>query len=108
MFMKVIYSSIIPQKGYKAITILNMVFVRKGYTMRLADLNHEAIHWEQEKELAILPFYLLYIAEFVIRLIKSRNWHTAYRNISFEQEAYNNEYNENYIKTRKHYAWLKY
>lgn len=55
MFMKVIYSSIIPQKGYKAITILNMVFVRKGYTMRLADLNHEAIHWEQEKELPLSP-----------------------------------------------------
>jgi len=32
----------------------------------------------------------------------------AYRNISFEREAYDNDDNLNYIKERKHYSWLKY
>lgn len=41
--MKVITNTIIPPKGYKAITILNMVFVRKGCTMSKKDLNHECI-----------------------------------------------------------------
>lgn len=32
----------------------------------------------------------------------------AYHDISFEEEAYGNEKDLNYLKTRKHYAWLKY
>lgn len=47
--MKVIVNKIIPPRGYKAITILNMVFVRKGCTMSEKNLNHECIHWEQER-----------------------------------------------------------
>lgn len=45
--MKIIYNNIIPPRRYKAITILNMVFVRKGLVMRDKDINHENIHWEQ-------------------------------------------------------------
>lgn len=106
--MKIIYNNIIPPRGYKAITILNMVFVRKGLAMRDKDINHENIHWEQEKELMIVGFYLLYIMEFFLRLIKMLRWHKAYRSISFERECYENEGNLNYLKSRKHYAWINF
>ena len=56
----------------------------------------------------IFLFFLWYIIEFIIRLCIYRNWDKAYRNISFEQEAYNNKNIINYIKTRKHYSWIKY
>jgi|UniRef100_UPI003FF0BDCC hypothetical protein len=106
--MKVITNTIIPPKGYKAITILNMVFVRKGCTMSKKDLNHECIHWEQEKELLIVGFYLLYVLEFLFRLIKKRCWREAYRSISFERECYENEMDMNYTRRRKHFQWMRY
>ena len=106
--MKVITNTIIPPKGYKASTILNMVFVRKGCTMSKKDLNHECIHWEQEKELLIVGFYLLYVLEFFFRLIKMRCWHKAYRSISFERECYENEMDMNYTRNRKRFQWIRY
>ncbi len=47
--MKIIENNILPPKGFKAITFLNIIFVRKGCVMSDADINHENIHWEQEK-----------------------------------------------------------
>lgn len=32
----------------------------------------------------------------------------AYHDISFEEEAYGNENNLEYLETRKHYSWTKY
>lgn len=106
--MRQIHNNIIPPRGYKAITILNIIFVRKGYTMSAVDINHENIHWKQEKELLIVGFYLLYIMEFFLRLIRMRRWHKAYRSISFERECYESETDLDYLKSRKHYAWIKF
>lgn len=106
--MKVIVNKIIPPRGYKAITILNMVFVRKGCTMSKEDFNHEYIHWEQEKELLIVGFYLLYVTEFFFRLVKVHKWHNAYRSISFERECYDNEADMSYTRHRKHFQWMTY
>ena len=73
-------------------------------------LNHELIHTAQMKELLYVPFYLLYGIEWLIRLAMYRNAKKAYRNISFEREAYNMQNNLHYIidKERKPYAFLKY
>lgn len=106
--MRIIHNNILPPKGYKAITILNVIFVRKGCDMTMEGVNHENIHWEQEKELMIVGFYLLYIMEFFLRLIRMRRWHKAYRSISFERECYENEADLNYLKSRKHHAWIKF
>lgn len=120
--MKIIINSIIPPKGYKAVTILNMVFVRRGCTMTAKDLRHEEIHWEQEKELLIVGFYLLYVlmfaATFLFCLFTGHRvrgshgtfglWHSAYRMNPFEQEAYWNEDDEEYLKNRVRFAWGNY
>lgn len=34
--------------------------------------------------------------------------HKTYRDVSFEEEAYNNEKNLDYLKARKYYSWWKY
>ena len=54
-----------------------------------------------------IGFYLWYIIEYLIRLIIYRNTKLAYRNISFEREAYQNQYNLDYLSNRKHYSWFK-
>lgn len=103
--MKIIYNNVIPFKGFVAINLFGVLFVRKGYCISDKTLNHEKIHTAQMKELLYMFFYLIYIIEWVVRLVMNRN---AYRNISFEQEAYNNDCNYSYLESRKLFAmWRK-
>lgn len=68
-------------------------------------INHESIHFQQAIELGVLPFYLLYVLEWLLKLpfYGSR----AYENISFEREAYSNDKKMTYLKKRKRYNWLR-
>lgn len=103
--MKVIYNNIIPFPGFKAINLFGLLFARKGCKMDKNDINHESIHTEQMKELLFFLFYIWYLIEWIIGLFMKGN---AYRNISFEREAYSNENDLKYLEKRKHYAWIKY
>jgi hypothetical protein len=69
-------------------------------------INHESIHIAQQGELLVIPFYVLYILEWFIKLFFYGK--RAYYNISFEREAYGYEHSKDYLQTRKPYAWLKY
>lgn len=100
--MKIIYNNIIPFKGFLAINLFGVLFVRgtwRDVNARL--LNHEKIHTAQMRELGYVFFYVLYLLEWLYRLTKEGN---AYRNISFEREAYENESNLEYLQTRKKWA----
>lgn len=116
--MKIIRNSIIPFKGFSAINLFGVIFVRKEirqqHNISLRNygiiLNHELIHMAQMKELLYIPFYLWYIFEWLIRLAIYRNKREAYRNISFEREAYDKQTYFDYIiyDERKPYAFIKY
>lgn len=106
--MKIIYNDIIPFKGFKAINLFGMLFVRKGMNMTDIDIRHEQIHTAQQREMLYVFFYLWYVIEWAIRLCLYRHAHKAYRNISFECEAYNMQRDLLYLDDRKHYAWVKY
>lgn len=93
------------------------IFLRYKYFTYSNTLNHEKIHWQQQKELLGIFFYLWYFIEWAIRLIgyalKSMagypfKFSEAYKNISFEREAYKNDYMFSYSCTRKHFSHLKY
>jgi hypothetical protein len=70
-------------------------------------INHERIHLRQQAELLILPFYIWYITEYLIRLAVCRNKKEAYYNISFEREAYSNEANLNYLNNKPFWSFIK-
>ena len=103
--MKIIYNNLIPFPGFKAINLFGMLFVRKGCMLSESDLNHEAIHTEQMKEMCYIFFYIWYAVEWFVRLFKDGN---AYINISFEQEAYDNQNWISYIENRTPFAWTDY
>ena len=100
--MKIIINNIIPFKGFKCINLFGILFCRKQ--LDKIDINHEAIHTKYMQEMLYIPFYIWYIIEYLIKLFIGN----AYRNLSFEREAYNNQYNLNYLNNRKHYSWIKY
>ncbi|MDO6596079.1 hypothetical protein Q4512_04075 [Oceanihabitans sp. 2_MG-2023] len=96
-------------RGYTGITIFPFVFLKYTSLMKNKVLiNHEKIHLRQQLELLIIPFYILYFIEFLIGLVQLRDWHQAYRNISFEREAYINENDLDYLKSRSFWKFLKY
>ena len=100
--MKVIFNSVIPFNGFTCINLFGILFVRKGCVMTRTDFNHEAIHTAQMKEF-YLPFYILYVLEWLCRLIQFRDSRKAYRAISHEREAYDNQGNQDYLTARKPY-----
>ena len=71
-------------------------------------VNHERIHTAQMRELLFIPFYIIYGLEWLVRFVQYRSWGTAYRNISFEREAYTNGNNLSYLPRRHPFAWRKY
>ena len=109
MKKKIIYNNLIPFKGFTAITLFPFIFARKEYKpLEIRTIMHENIHLKQQIELLIVFFYLWYGIEWIVRLIQYKDSHEAYRNISFEREAYDNEYDDEYLGVRKSYEWIHY
>lgn len=106
--MKIIRNKYIPFAGYKAINMFGILFVRGNVKLSETDINHEAIHTAQMREMLYIIFYIWYVIEWLIRLIQFRNSYMAYRNTSFEREAYQNQEDLYYLKGRKFYRFLKY
>lgn len=134
MIMKtwLVFNDIIPFKGFLSMCLWPFIFVRNSVASHynVVANNHEHIHAEQQVEmlavgialavsafligcglwsLLALPLFLwLYCLEWVFRLVQYRDTHTAYRNISFEREAYTNEKDLGYLTNRKRFAWVHY
>lgn len=104
--MKVIYNNIIPFPGFTAINLFGVIFAREEYKpLGKRTLNHEAIHTAQMKELLYVGFYLWYVVEWLVKLFIYGK--EAYRNVSFEREAYQYAGYEGYLSIRKRYRWIQ-
>ena len=123
--MKIIRNKYIPFPGYKAINLFGVLFVKNNAKIDEVTINHESIHSRQFYEMTaagfvlailLLPlswifllfvplfFYIVYVLEWIIRLPMG----DAYRSISFEKEAYDNEDYLGYLKERKLFSFLNY
>tara|TARA_R110001599_G_scaffold189313_1_gene384071 strand:- start:124 stop:468 length:345 start_codon:yes stop_codon:yes gene_type:complete len=89
-----------------AITLYPFIISREEMSEDV--FNHESIHIAQQKELLVVFFYLLYGWDYLRGLIKFRDKELAYYKIRFEQEAYAQMLNKNYLENRKPYSWRKY
>lgn len=122
--------------SYKAITLVyNSFFKHKVEECKPDDINHERIHQVQQIECSIVGlvlgiilwlsfgisfwwvvaltfgfYYLWYAIEYLIIMFFAK-WNKQserYHDVSFEEEAHNNDHDLEYIRTRKHYSWVKY
>ncbi|MDN3666088.1 hypothetical protein ACFFU1_04835 [Algibacter miyuki] len=102
-------SKYIVPKGYAGVTLFPFIFLKQqSMTTNTVLVNHEKIHLKQQLELLVIPFYMWYVLEFIYRLFQYKKWHMAYKNISFEKEAYSNESTLDYLKQRPFWGFLKY
>ena len=106
--MKIVKNRFIPPRGFAYVNLFGVLFTRRDKKISDVTLNHEMIHTEQMKEMLYVFFYIWYVMEWLVRLIILRDSHKAYRAISFEREAYNNQTNLTYLGGRKRYRWLTY
>jgi hypothetical protein len=103
-----VFKYLIP-KGFRGLTFYPFVFLAdKDDKLNEVFINHEKIHIRQQLELLIVPFYLWYFIEYLIRLLQFRNRKKAYYSISFEKEAYANEKDLEYLKSRSFWRFLRY
>lgn len=71
-------------------------------------LRHERIHFRQQLEMLVIPFFIWYTIEFLIRFVRHRDRYTAYTKISFEREAYQFEADPEYLQRRKFWSFLRF
>jgi hypothetical protein len=81
------------------------VYIREDYMNSTSTVNHEAIHWKQQMEMLVIPFYLWYLVEWGLKILIHGGM--AYYYLSFEREAYTHQDDMEYIKNRKRFAWVK-
>ncbi len=107
--MIVLVNKFLLAKSFKGVSLWPFVILKdEHYKSDLILLNHEKIHLRQQAELLLVGFYVWYLIEYVVRIIQFKNRYMAYRNISFEREAYRNELNMNYTKSRGFWRFLNY
>jgi hypothetical protein len=102
--------------SYTAINIFGCFLINSRYKDEMESrpavydrlIRHESIHTRQGSELLWVFFYLFYVLEFLVRLVQYRNWKNAYKNISFEREAYLNDGDNGYLVNRKRFAFIRY
>lgn len=96
-------------KSFKGVSLWPFVILKnKDLKEDINFVNHEKIHLRQQIELLILPFYIWYLAEYIYRWFQYKDGFLAYKNISFEREAYSQEMKENYLEERKFWAFLQF
>jgi len=96
-------------KGYNGLAVFPFVLVKHSLDKENAIfVNHERIHLRQQLEMLIFPFFIWYFFEFLFRFMQLRKGSLAYRNISFEREAYAKEKDIDYLNRRPFFGFLKY
>lgn len=96
-------------KNFRGLAVFPFIFLKSKMLAEDKEIiNHERIHLRQQLEMLWVFFFVWYPIEFLIRWIQYKNPSKAYFNISFEREAYANEWNLDYLKTRKFYAFFQY
>lgn len=118
--MKIIRNKYIPFKGFRAINLFGVLFVRGNAEITERVIRHETIHTKQMQEMLYIFFYLWYCIEYVYRVFwyawkknkskaeSAKLAKSPYHALSFEREAYANETKVGYPSYRKFWNWTKY
>ena len=108
MFIKTRFVRILTFGFANGICLYPFVLIGKEIELTHRLITHEKIHLRQQLETLVLPFYIFYFLEFLFRLLQYRSFSKAYRNISFEREAYYFESHVDYLEIRRPYTWVKF
>ena len=98
---------VLPFMRANGMAIFPFLFVKYRMPSKVL-INHERIHFRQQIEMLILPFYVWYVVEYLIHRIRGKSPRQAYMSISFEREAYANDDDLGYLEKRKIWDFWRY
>ncbi len=105
----ILISKYLVPNGFVGLAIYPFIFLKKDELKKdIFLINHEQIHLKQQQETLVIFFFVFYVFEWFVKLVKYQNTALAYKNISFEKEAYLNEGNLNYLNNRKFWSFINY
>ncbi|WP_044172148.1 hypothetical protein [Flectobacillus major] len=104
---KYVWIVVVAQLPVAGMALFPFVLVKKA-NPSAALIHHELIHFRQQAELLILPFYVWYLLSYLWNRLKGYSHYRAYKNIIFEREAYQEDENLAYLQKRPFWAFLKY
>ncbi len=103
-----VVSKYLTPKGFRGLTVFPFVFMKsKAEKFDAVFINHERIHLRQQIKMLIIPFFVWYFLEYLIRLFQYKNRNLAYKNICFEREAYQNEMNLDHLSKRTIFRFIR-
>lgn len=105
--MKIVKNKWFPFGNYSTLNFFGILFT-KSNSLSKYTINHEAIHTAQMKEMWYIPFYLWYGLEYLFVRFFHKKQNDAYHDVSFEEEAYNNQHDLDYLQDREDFAWCKF
>ena len=95
--------------GAQAVLGLPIMIYKADRNLSKKTINHERIHVRQGLETLWLGLWLLYGGHWLWnKVVRGMSADDAYRNIVFEKEAYANQRDLGYLKSRRLWAWTKY
>lgn len=109
--MKIKQSKWFPFGNFYAINWFGTIYYKSEDSLTLSTYNHERIHDAQAMDFckwripAYLIYYLIYVLCWLIELVRPP-FNRAYRDICFEKEAKENQYDSSYLSKRKRFAGL--
>lgn len=93
----------------EGITLFPFIFFAdKEHRHNRIMMNHEKIHLRQQVELLVIPFYLIYVGEYLFHLLRLKKKEKAYMAVSFEKEAHANDSDLGYLRKRKFWEFTRY
>ncbi len=100
--MIIVCQTLLKNTKINAIALFPFIIIKKKEDKANPILiNHEKIHIRQQVEMLVVFFYLWYVIEYYYWFFKLKDGYLAYRNISFEREAFAKEKDLDYLKIRK-------
>lgn len=84
------------------------IFVFSRGVLHNVTKRHETVHYHQQLELLFVGFWFLYIAFFLMGLIKYRDGRKAYYESPFEREARHVQEDQALLALRPMYGWTRF
>lgn len=91
---------------YTGLSFFIFIWISKLTKDEVKLVRHEKIHFLQQVEMLFVFHWLMYAFFYLLVRVKGHGHYVAYRYNPFELEAYSNEHDVNYLKTRKTFAWI--
>lgn len=95
-------------RHYTGFSFFLFIWISDLESQRERLIRHERIHFFQQLELLFIFHWLLYAYFYIISRLKGHEHYIAYRYNPFELEAYGNDSDESYLRSRKAFAWTRY